>query len=230
MLRAVKVVVGIALVLIIVAAIVFVGIPMVESKYIWVVVAQVNLSPGMRVGDGLVGLRMLAADAVPKGALHTLEGIREMYALENITRGEVVLHSNLTTVTPPPDRSVPRQGHVLAGVVASPADVAGLFVGDRVDVMIVRLRVDADGELVKNTIGAPVKMETRAVKGWLVHSIEYGDAPIWETELVSVVLEVKYDEFRAAWGYPRGHPKHATNPDLPQLFPSRMVRSVPISD
>lgn len=158
MLRAVKVVVGIALVLVIVAGIVFVGVPMVKERFVWVAVAQVNLSPGMRIGEGLVELRMWDAGTAPNGAIHTLEGIREMYARENITKGEPVLLSSLTAVVPRPVRTIPRQDHTILWFPVDPEDAANLFVGDVVDVTVSRL-----------TGVSPLTVS----KGWVVHNIDH---------------------------------------------------------
>ncbi len=204
--RWVKVVVGIVLVLIIVAGVVFVGAPMVEERFVWVAVAQVNLSPGMRVGDGLVGLRMWNVDAVPTGAIHTLEEIREMYARENIARGEPVLLSRLTAVAPPPVRTISRQGYILLEIAVHKSDVVNLFVGDMVDVTVIPVKENADGSVSKMR---PLTVR----KGWLVHHIKYGVEDIFGTRREIVILEIKGGEWSAALGG-RSH-----------FVPAHMVRS-----
>ncbi len=215
MFRGIKVVVGIVLALIIVAGIVFVGVPVVEERFVWVVVAQVNLSPGMRLGDGLVGLRRWDAGVAPNGAVHTLEGIQEMYALENITKGEPVLLSSLTAVVPPPVRTIPRQDHTILWFPVDPEDAANLFVGDVVDV----------------TVSRPTGVSPLTVsKGWVVHNIDYEGGLPPGVPGVAVFLELKNEEFFTAFGYPKGHPRYETNPASPHIPPVRMVRSAPSRD
>jgi len=126
------------MVLVLVAAIVVVGIPMVKEHYTWVAVASVNLSAGTRIeGEGqfaMARLKLWPVATVPSGATHTLEHIWGKYLTVNKTRGDIISPADVASVRPKP--RVPRRGHYFLGFGVSWETAGNLQIGDVVDVTI----------------------------------------------------------------------------------------------
>jgi len=136
--RAVMVGVGIVMVLVLVAAIVVVGIPMIEAHYTWVAVASVYLSPGTRIeGEGqfaMARLKLWPIATVPSGATHTLEHIWGKYLTVNKARGDIISPADVASVRPKP--RVPRRGHSFLEFGVSWETAGNLQIGDVVDVTL----------------------------------------------------------------------------------------------
>jgi len=172
------------LVLLLMAAAGF-GIHELATRYTGVLVAAVNLSPGMRLTDAMVVLRSWPVEAVPSGALgfNSLDDIRRgMYLRERVAVGQVIFPSSLTDVSPQ-IRTEAKRDYVLMPLTAPPDDAAKLFIGDRVDITVIPAKDGADGGLVTLppvTIG----------RGWVVQHIDYADRQARESGTVRVVIEV----------------------------------------
>ncbi|MBT9177336.1 MAG: hypothetical protein DDT20_01669 [Firmicutes bacterium] len=184
-----------------------VGIYVLATRYTGVVVAAVNLSPGMRLRDNLIAFTTWSVDAVPRGAIKSLENYRGMYVRENIAKGEVIFPSSLTAVTPAPVRTQPKPNHYFLPLTTTPEDAAELFVGDRVDVTVTPV-IDAPNGGIRALDPVTIR------KGWRVHHIDYEDRDAKEAFTVRVVVEAKA-------------PSGLTSPIR---LPVRMVKSVPRSD
>lgn len=192
-----------------------VGIHILTTRYAWVAVAAVNLSAGMRLGEGMVALRVWSVATVPDMAIRSVADIRGKYVRENIARGEVVLPSSLTPTAPPPVRTTTKWTHILAGHLVPREDAANLFVGDKVDATIFRIQTDANGMIVRGVRGAPIETEQTLRGNWIVHRIEYENPKAQRTGYVLVTLEKNANEWVAAVG----------SRTYALRWPTRLVRS-----
>lgn len=173
----------VVLVLVVLAAVTAVGIPMVASKYTWVAVAQVNLSAGTRIGEGLAWLKVWPVATVPSGATHTLEDIFGKYLLSNKTAGDIISPSDVTDIKPKPH--TPKRGYDLFGFHVSREDAASLQVGDVVDVTI-KVR---DRPPITSLEDGVVAITFR--EDWVVAIIDYEHPLARSFGFVEVSLEMK---------------------------------------
>jgi len=168
-----------------------IGVPMFNETFTSIAVAAVNLSPGMRIGDGMAVMRMWRRDQVPEGAVFSLEGIMGKYVRERVAKDQPISPRQVTTVAPPPPHPCLRGIVTPQGYHASPfwvptADAARLFVGDRVDITMVPIDRTQTPIVVKDRVTLRV--------GWRVHYIDYAD-PIRERQgVVPVYLKIKSEE------------------------------------
>lgn len=173
-----------------------VGLPMFRETFTSIAVAAVNLSPGMQIRDGMVAMRMWRRDEVPEGAVFSLEGIMGKYASERVYKDQPIFSRQITDIVPPPPHPclqgrVTPQGYVAIPFHAPASDTIGLFVGDRVDIVVQFVDMSQTPIVVKD----PVTLRV----GWRVHYIDYA-SPTWERQgVVPVYLKMSTVELDAQW-------------------------------
>jgi hypothetical protein len=132
-----KVIKGVVLLLVLAGLVagITVGLPVFRETFTPVVVAAVNLSPGMLIGEHMVHRLLLRRDQVPEDAVGDMSYLVGKFARERIYMGTAITPQHVTDVRPPrfvpgqPRRGVPMHYvHTFRSVPKE--DAAVFFEGD----------------------------------------------------------------------------------------------------
>jgi hypothetical protein len=118
-----------------------VGVPMFRETFTPVVVAAVNLSPGMLIGEHMVHRLLLRRDQVPEDAVGDMSYLVGKFARERIYMGTAITPQHVTDVRPPrfvpgqPRRGVPMR-YIATYIPVRKEDAAVFFEGDTARVVV----------------------------------------------------------------------------------------------
>jgi len=158
-----------------------IGIPVFGQKFDWVAEANVSLSPGMPIRDGMVMLRVRHIREIPKGSVNSLHNVINAYARTRIAKGDVIKPVHITDETPPPVRRFPRDEHYFMVFDFPRRYIVDLFVGEKVNLTATFVTRDR-GARTEETVTIPYN--------WKIHYIDYDNLEARAKWAVRVYLEM----------------------------------------